>query len=215
MYFSFTFAKNNSFHMENKLDEYSKVIEELFLKRGVKNVTMDDISHELGISKKTLYKYYSNKADVLDKVIDYIMEQIAINAEQFAKEEGNAIDVLLKVSRLSAEVAFRSNDVILYELKRYYPSQFNKFSDSKKERILQLIIQNMKQGVQEGLYREGMNIPLLAEFHFSKIEFVKELRLKYGDSFTRNDFFEVMFETHIRGIATPKGVEYFEKSYSK
>jgi AcrR family transcriptional regulator len=196
--------------MENVLDLYLRTIEELFLKRGVKSVTMDDISHELGISKKTLYKYFTNKADVIENVINYIMEQIAIKSEQFAKEEGNAIDVLLKVSRLSAEVAFRSNTVILYELKRYYPSQFLKFSEDKKNRIMQLIIQNMEQGVQEGLYRKEINIPILAELHFSKIELVNKLRLKYGEAFTPSDFFEVMFETHIRGIATRKGVGYFE-----
>ncbi len=200
--------------MDDILNVYNKTIEELFLRRGIKNVTMDDISRELGISKKTLYKYYSNKEDVIEKVIDYLMEQIALKSEQFAAEGGNAIDVLLKVSRMAVEVAFRSNNVILYELKRYYPRQFLKFSESKKNRIMKLMIQNMEQGVREGLYRKGINIPVLAELHFSKIELVNELRLKFGDAFTRNDFFEVMFETHIRGIATHKGVAYFEKVYS-
>ncbi|MEM1220215.1 MAG: helix-turn-helix domain-containing protein, partial [Bacteroidota bacterium] len=37
----------------------------LFLRYGIRSVTMDDISKEMGISKKTLYQYVDNKADLI------------------------------------------------------------------------------------------------------------------------------------------------------
>ena len=38
---------------------------ELFMRLGVKSLTMDDISKHLGISKKTLYQYVSDKKDLV------------------------------------------------------------------------------------------------------------------------------------------------------
>ncbi|MCB0509746.1 MAG: TetR/AcrR family transcriptional regulator, partial [Bacteroidetes bacterium] len=54
--------------MSQKKQILSKA-EELFFKLGVKSITMDDISRELGISKKTLYLYVDNKADLVNKTL--------------------------------------------------------------------------------------------------------------------------------------------------
>ena len=199
--------------MEEKVKEYIVRIEKLFISKGIKNVTMDMISQELGISKKTLYKYFKNKEDVVEKVVCSSMDQIPEKAEIIQKEGGNAIDILLKVSKMAVELAFRYNSVNLFEFEKYYPRLFNRFMERKEEALVALIIQNMVQGEEEGIYRMLPNKQILAEFHIGKIENVKRLRIKYGDAFTRKDFFEVMFETHIRGIANRKG--YFEKKIFK
>jgi AcrR family transcriptional regulator len=196
--------------MEDKIREYSQHIERLFISKGIKNVTMDMISQELGISKKTLYKYFNNKEDVVEKVVCISMDQITIKAESFHKQGGNAIDILLKVSKMAIEMAFKYNSVNLFEFEKYYPRLFNHFMKKKEEALILLIIKNMEQGEEEGIYRKLQNKKILAEIHVGKIENVKKMRLKYGDAFTREDFFEVMFETHIRGIANAKGVAYFE-----
>ncbi len=197
--------------MEDKIREYSKHIERLFISKGIKNVTMDMISQELGISKKTLYKYFKNKEDVVEKVVCSSMDQIPLKAKSFETEGGNAIDILLKVSKMAIEMAFKYNSVNLFEFEKYYPRLFNHFMKKKEEVLIGLIIKNMEQGEEEGIYRKLQNKRILAEIHVGKIESVQKLRIKYGESFTRADFFELMFETHIRGIANAKGVAYFEK----
>jgi AcrR family transcriptional regulator len=42
--------------------------QQIFLKTGFSKVTMDELANELGMSKKTLYKHFSSKEDLL-KVI--------------------------------------------------------------------------------------------------------------------------------------------------
>lgn len=41
----------------------------LFLSRGIEGTTMDEIAHEAGFSKTTLYTYFDNKQDILDHLI--------------------------------------------------------------------------------------------------------------------------------------------------
>ena len=45
------------------MDDLVSKISDLFIKYGIKNIVMDDIARELGISKKTLYNSFENKAD--------------------------------------------------------------------------------------------------------------------------------------------------------
>ena len=43
--------------------------EALFMKYGIKSVSMDDIAKRLGISKKTIYQHFSTKKDLLIRVL--------------------------------------------------------------------------------------------------------------------------------------------------
>lgn len=45
----------------------------LFLSRGIESTTMDEIAHEAGFSKTTLYTYFDNKKDILDHLILEVM----------------------------------------------------------------------------------------------------------------------------------------------
>ena len=59
----------------SKVQEITHQVAELFRDFGIKSLTMDDISSALGISKKTLYKYVSDKNDLVNKVISSSIEQ--------------------------------------------------------------------------------------------------------------------------------------------
>ncbi len=37
---------------------------EMFLNLGFKSVTMDDLAHEMGMSKKTIYSHFKNKTEL-------------------------------------------------------------------------------------------------------------------------------------------------------
>ena len=53
--------------------------EDLFLRYGLKSVTMDDIARKLGISKKTLYQYVENKTDLVSKImLAHIEEELSL-----------------------------------------------------------------------------------------------------------------------------------------
>ncbi len=74
--------------------ETLKVISQLLMKYGVRNISMDDIARELGISKKTLYQWFSSKDDMIDAVIEYITTNITQNQCEDKENETdeNAID---------------------------------------------------------------------------------------------------------------------------
>ncbi len=44
--------------------------ESMFFRFGIRSVTMDDIAKELGISKKTIYHYFTDKDDLVEKVTE-------------------------------------------------------------------------------------------------------------------------------------------------
>jgi AcrR family transcriptional regulator len=57
-------------------DKIIKKATDMFLKLGFKSVTMDDIACEMCISKKTIYKYFSNKETLIEEGTEVIHQKI-------------------------------------------------------------------------------------------------------------------------------------------
>jgi TetR/AcrR family transcriptional regulator, cholesterol catabolism regulator len=199
----------------NKEEEiYSKVIC-LYRKYGVKSVTMDDVSRELGISKKTLYEYVRDKKDLVKKVMDYEFEYNKTVFNQLQTEAGNAIDHLMKVSQFMMEQIKDFSSSLDYDLKKYYPDIFENISENKNEFMHMAIIQNLKQGKEEGIYREAMNENIIAKLYITRMQNIHGQSFFTADEFVSPNVFLECFEYHIRGIANKKGIEIFEESLNK
>ncbi|WP_244183272.1 TetR/AcrR family transcriptional regulator [Polaribacter sejongensis] len=96
--------------MENRIINKSA---EMFLKHGFKSVTMDDIALEMGISKKTIYKYFKNKKELIKIVITQLIEKISYGIDFIFEMNLNPIDKL-----------FTIKDFVTYYLKSESSSPF-------------------------------------------------------------------------------------------
>ena len=203
--------------VENEVKYQSIIVQvySIFMQHGIKNVSMDDLCRQMGISKKTLYKYVDNKSDLLKKISRYIQDLITTRLEEIDNLDLNAIDVLLEMSRVSSDNHIRINPMVSYEIRKYYPQVYDNYICTKKELIVNSILKNLEQGIREGFYREDLNKEIVAHLYFKKIEEFHTLEGEDLQDFSYSKVFEVMFENHIRGIANKKGIEYFEKQKAK
>lgn len=188
------------------------IIEEaysLFTRYGIRGMTMDAISQNLGISKKTLYKHIRNKEKLLNQVFAYIEMQVMGRIGQLEKEEMNAIDVLIKMSIIAVDHHKTINPVILSELTRFYPKTYADYLDNKKRLIVGFIKNNLEKGIKERLYRPDLNKELVALLYYQNIDELH--KMVYQNNLPFEEIFEVMFENHIRAIANKKGIQYLER----
>src|SRR5437763_6898277 len=87
---------------------------EMFMKWGVRSVSMDDIANSLGASKKTLYQYFSDKDALVDAVVEQIVTENQTLCDVDRMEASNAVEEVFKAMDM-VEVMFRNmNPSILY-----------------------------------------------------------------------------------------------------
>jgi TetR/AcrR family transcriptional regulator, cholesterol catabolism regulator len=184
---------------------------ELYMKYGIKSITMDDVARELGISKKTLYQYVTDKDDLVGKFID---NEIALRHEEICKcfRIGlNAVEELFEISLFMNKMMRDQNPATEYDLKKYYPLHFQKILNARREGVYNYILINLKKGIKEGLYRKEMNKEVIAKLYLWRIE-----NSQLSDLFTEEEFsgirlFVELLTYHIRGIATEKGIIELDK----
>jgi TetR/AcrR family transcriptional regulator, cholesterol catabolism regulator len=197
--------------MDEKLKMILKECSYLFIKYGVRSLSMDDLCREMGISKKTLYQYVENKTDLITKTLDFVVQDAVWTIEEANHSGGNAIDQLLNVSRKVCSEMQHFNPSITFDMQKYYPEIYRRFNLSKKEIIFRQIVENMRQGISEGFYRDDLPIELVARLYVQKLEHINDPEFIQSEDFSFSNMFEVMFDNHIRGISNPKGLDYYEK----
>ena len=208
---SCTFAALIKKIMDEKIDRILSESLRLFMKNGIRSISMDDIAKELGMSKKTIYQYVANKTELVEMVLDFMREKESNVCIDGDITKMNAIDVLLAVSRNVSRQMKDLNPINAYELQKYYPSIYREFILKKRDHVYTTLKKNFEQGIAEGIYRNDLDIDLVARLYIQKLVDVHDPEFLSSVNFGFEKVFQVMFDNHIRGIANAEGLAYYEK----
>ena len=197
--------------MEAQRLKYLVEIMQQFMKYGIRSVTMDDISKNLGISKKTLYKYFKDK----DEIVSTLM-QMDINAEMelldsLVQCSENAIEETYSFSGVLIEKLKAVNPSMIYDLEKYHPQAWKLFETHKRIDVYGCIKSNLERGIKEGFYQELMNPEIVARIYSEKIDMLFNQELFPVDKFKIENVYNEMIRYHLRGIVNDKGRNYLKK----
>lgn len=197
--------------MNDDLKNILLKVRELYKKYGIKSITMDDVASELGISKKTLYQFVTDKDDLVGKFIDNEIELRQEEISKCFKIGFNAIEELVEISIFMNKMLRDQNPATEYDLRKYYPHHYQKTVKTRRERMYKYVLLNLIKGKEEGLYREDMNEEVIAKLYLSRSENIHFSELFTVEEFTSIKLFVELLTYHVRGIATKKGISVLEK----
>lgn len=180
---------------------------EMFLKLGFKSVTMDYIATEMGVSKKTIYKYFSNKHALVEESTTMLHES-CLNAICFITEQGfSPIKENLEIKKMFRDMFKNVGGSPLFQLKKYYPKVFEKVMQTEVVAFSECIKNNIEKGIKDGFYRKDLKIDICVDFYLSLVFSINEKDISHDE--VLNLEHEALLY-HTRAIATPKGLEELE-----
>jgi len=202
------FAAEMEKELEEKIREHAL---KMFMQLGVRSVTMDDVARDIAISKKTLYQFVDNKADLVDRAFTLLVDLTIPRVREIRKAGGNAIDQMFMLDEFMCSMVESHNPAVKFQLHKYYPSTWRKVEEMRFREFMATIKANLEQGMKEGLYRAGLNAELIAYMYFGKAEIMTETTWFPTEKFDMTEISHVSLEYHLRGICAPPGLEYLDK----
>lgn len=197
--------------MNEELKNILEKVRDLYVRYGIKSVTMDDVAHQLGISKKTLYQHVVDKNDLVLKVFELEIDDSCTQFECAFSEESNAIEQLFDVHRWVMKRMKEHSPVSDYDLKKYYPDLYRRIEKIRRERMYDFVINNLRKGKKEGIYRSDLDEEIITKIHVSRIQNTFDSELLTNEEKTSFKVFYEFFVYHIRGIASDKGTKILEE----
>ena len=179
--------------------------EEMFMKFGIRSVSMDDIANGLGVSKKTIYQFFSDKDELVDAVVENILRHNETGCDLDRMAAENAVDEVFRAMEMTQIMFQNMNPSILFDLQKYHPKAFARFLKHKNDYLFTVVRKNLERGIAEELYREDLNVELISRYRVETMmmPFHPDFFVKQKDSFV--EVHQAIMEHFLYGVASMKG----------
>ena len=143
---------------------------DLFLKAGIKSVTMDDIAKHLGISKKTIYQFFKDKNELVSELVKKKVQEDEDQMCGIIKQSGNVIEAMLNMMKCSEELLSKINPIIIHDLQKYHSEAWKEFQNFKAGVLVRILEDLLTKGIAEGYIRPDMDVKILARMRMNQVE---------------------------------------------
>ncbi len=183
----------------------------MFLSYGFKSVTMDDIANKIGISKKTIYAHYANKTELVEDCTNTLFDLVSAGIDQICAVEKNPIKELYEIKKFVMMHLKDEKSSPQYQLQKYYPKIYEALKVKEYEVMSVCMIDNIKKGLDQGMYRPNIDINFVARIYYSGVFAIKDNSLFPNTEYKMTTLEDYFLEYHLRGIVTPKGRKILNK----
>jgi AcrR family transcriptional regulator len=194
-------------HISEMILEKAK---EMYFKLGFKGVTLDDIAQEMSISKKTIYQHYANKNELVAAVAANLMQMIFEEIQKISNSGCNAIEELFEIRKYLRKTLEDKYQLPTFQLKKFFPEISVTLHAKQFERMQKSVLNNLKKGIDEGLYRSSINCDFVSRIYFTGISGTKDNSVFPEELFSMHQLHLLFLEYHVRAICTPEGIIQLE-----
>lgn len=183
---------------------------EMFLHRGCKSVTMDEIATENGISKRTLYEQFSDKSSLLEECLVFLENKMKYYTQKAIDESGNVMELVRMFHENQSDMMVNLRINFFFELKKFYPEIYKKtyirFVEFHKTKTQEFLA----RGQKEGFFMENINKELVSKILIEISNAIEGSEFISNKDISRKELFRESVVFYFRGISTTKGIELID-----
>jgi AcrR family transcriptional regulator len=188
---------------------------ELFMQYGIRSVSMDDIANHLGMSKKTLYQYFSDKDELVTAVVDAHISSMENDCLQRSVQSVDAVQEMFRtMDTIMLEIG-NMNPMLLYDLEKFHFNAYSKFKEHKDKFFYNIIRKNIEWGIKDDLYRSDIDVDVLCRFRIESMFIPSNVIVFQAGKYNLAAVSEMIIEHFTYGLVTPKGYKLIQKYHEQ
>ena len=184
---------------------------ELFKKYGIKNLTMDDVARELGMSKKTIYVFVEDKNELVKLSMESYLQEERNQLEEILKTSKDSIDEMIQMISYFIHQVKEFNPSALNDLQKYYPETWDIYNEYRFHFMLGMVTKNLENGVEQGVYRKDLNADIISKIYIAGIDILINQQLFPSKKYVFLDTYKEYLKYHLSGIVSVKGLKVLEQ----
>ena len=186
---------------------------QLFMRYGIRSISMDEVARHLAMSKKTLYQHFENKDELIYKIVEQETQNDCQDWAQLleACKDKSALEETLQVGELMRKHIAGINPVIIFELKRFHPRAWREHNTIRENQMESSIYNNILRGQAEGYYLPFLNPKIMSRMRVGQVMMAFDPDIFPAHEFDFTSVQELMLEHFVRGLLTPAGTQEWER----
>lgn len=188
-----------------------EITTQLYLKNGVKSVTIADISKELSTSKRTIYNHFIDKTDLMQACIEQYLASIRSNNDDIINTSSSAIEAMGIIQQQILKRADYSNATFYKDILKYFPSVLKDSYQKNAKFAFRELLYLSKWGVKEGLFRKNLDPEVTMATVQTLLKLCNNTKIFPSAQFSKSRLTEGIMVAYLRGLCTEKGLLEVEK----
>ncbi|MDD8018459.1 MAG: TetR/AcrR family transcriptional regulator [Bacteroidota bacterium] len=185
--------------------------EERFLSSGFNKVTLDELSGELGISKKTMYKFFPSKEDLVRTVMHMIMKRVEKNVNAISASEKPVIQKLAELMLFVGKLVGRISRAFQMDVQRFMPTLWKEVDKFRNETILSRVGLIIKEAKREAKFRDDVSDEVVMMMFISSVQSIVNPEVLSQHSFSPKEAMYTIFHVIFEGSLTEEARKEFIK----
>lgn len=172
-----------------------------FTQFGSKGFTLDELASTMGISKKTIYKYFKNKEDLVTQSLSYLLDKYLSEIDVLVKDpNSDPIVKIILIYKKGFEYLKYFEPSFLFGIKKYYPKADKVFTDFSEHLVRGTILSLLTQAQEKGFLQVQVQINLVCELYFSRIDTIAFKNDNLFDLYSNEALLQHLIVFNLKGI---------------
>jgi len=186
--------------------------QEKFAAIGYGKTSMDDIAGELGMSKKTLYKFFPTKLKLAEMLVEHVLAEINRRCDAILASPLPAVEKLFRIVEMITEQqrGFVTK-TLLESLRSHLPHLWQRIEAFRRERMRKNMETIFTQGRRDGTLRADFNREMFFHFLVGAINEGINPEVLINSSYSMHDALSALIDIFMNGALTTKGREQYQK----
>ena len=185
---------------------------QLFLRKGVKSVTIAELTKELSTSKRTIYNHFIDKTDLMQACIESYLASIRSNNDEIINKAGTAIEAMGLIQQQIIARADHNNATFYKDILKYYPSVLKDSYYKNSKFAFRELVYLAKWGVKDGFFVEDLDPEVTMQTVQNLLKLCNNTKVFPSNEFSKQRLTEGIMLTYMRGLCTNKGLIEVEKN---
>ncbi|MDT8400151.1 MAG: TetR/AcrR family transcriptional regulator [Bacteroidales bacterium] len=183
----------------------------LFMKYGIRAVTMDSIANQLGMSKRTIYEHFADKDELLTSVMDSMAARQKDVFGKIMDEADNVIEALFEILRIASVHFNNTNPTFFMDLNKYHHNVYEKICQKGDIKNYEMSLSMLRRGIEEKLFRNDINIDIVNIGIHSALDITRENEEFSTGKYSRFEIIDNLLFNYLIGISTSEGQKLINK----
>ena len=185
----------------------------LFFRYGFSRVTMDEAAEALGMSKKTLYRYFPSKEDLLQEITACHMEECDSSLKAICKRQDvSPLEKLKLVMTYITNIFSQMSDSLMHDLRRNAPEIWKRVEDHRQKNIESDFGSLIREGRQKGMFRKDVDERLFIMIYSGVVRDILNPEVLSGLPLKPSQVYDAICKVLFEGLLTDKArAEYHAK----
>ncbi len=201
------------------LDDKQRILEkaaEKFMETGFSKVTIEELSNELGVSKKTIYKFYTSKDELLQAIVRTMLSRVEREVNKIVTADEVFEHKVTKLLTLIGKQIRKFGKQFQYDIQRFAPALWKEIEKFRQERIFSQVKLIFEQAKNEGVFRNDLDVNLFYLIFISAVQGIMNPKILTENTFSAENAFKGIIRILFEGALTDdakKKIHYFDVNY--